>query len=63
MGASCDGEAFAPAPPLEMDEVLRIAARLHSSDMGERGFFDHDNPDGQSPFDRIAAVGFEGASP
>lgn len=63
MGASCDGEAFAPAPALEMDEVLLTAARLHSSDMGERGFFDHDNPDGLSPFDRIAAVGFEGASP
>lgn len=63
MGASCDGDAFPPAPPLEMDEVLLIAARLHSSDMGERRFFDHDNPDGQSPFDRIAAVGFEGAAP
>jgi hypothetical protein len=63
MGASCDGEAFPPVPALEMDETLRISARLHSSDMGERAFFDHDNPDGLDPFDRMAAVGFEGAAP
>jgi uncharacterized protein YkwD len=63
MGASCDGEAFPPVPALEADETLRASARLHSSDMGERAFFDHDNPDGLDPFDRMAAVGFEGAAP
>ncbi|MCB9615867.1 MAG: CAP domain-containing protein [Sandaracinus sp.] len=63
MGASCDGEPFPPAPPLEPNDLLRISARLHSSDMGERAYFEHDNLDGLTPFDRMAAVGYEGASP
>ncbi|MBX3249072.1 MAG: CAP domain-containing protein [Myxococcales bacterium] len=63
MGASCAGDTFPPAPALEMNETLRIAARLHSSDMGERRYFEHENPDGLDPFDRIRAIGFEGAQP
>lgn len=63
-GATCGSAgSFAPAGPVEMDEVLRCAARLHSIDMEERGFFDHDNPDGESPFDRIDAAGYAGGSP
>jgi uncharacterized protein YkwD len=33
-------------------EVAGVAAR-HSQDMRDRNFFSHDNPDGQSPFDRL----------
>lgn len=36
------------------EEVLREISRMHSADMMERDFFSHDNPDGLSPFDRIA---------
>lgn len=32
-------------------------ARAHSADMIKRNFFDHTNPDGQSPFDRMRAAG------
>jgi uncharacterized protein YkwD len=64
VGANCDGLHFvARRPPLEMDEVLRGVARAHSADMGERHFFDHDNPDHEDPFDRMENAGFTGAEP
>lgn len=34
------------------DDVAAVA-RAHSSDMINRGFFSHTNPDGESPFDRL----------
>lgn len=34
-------------------EDLAVIARAHCSDMIERNFFSHTNPDGQSPFDRL----------
>lgn len=36
------------------DEGLRNISRMHSADMTRRDFFAHNNPDGLSPFDRIA---------
>lgn len=41
-------------PPLQMDDTLRGIARGHSDDMIVRNFFDHLNPDGLAPQDRIA---------
>ena len=32
-------------------------AQAHSADMVARDFFSHTNPDGESPFDRLAAAG------
>ncbi len=43
--------------PLQMDETQRRVARAHSQDMVARDFFAHDNPDGQTPFDRMRAAG------
>jgi len=43
----------------EMEEVSFIA-RAHSRDMQVRGFFSHDNPDGESPTDRAQKAGFSG---
>lgn len=34
-------------------------ARMHSEDMAARGFFDHYNPDGESPFDRMGNYGIK----
>ncbi|MEK9167240.1 MAG: CvpA family protein [Patescibacteria group bacterium] len=39
--------------PLVLDEKIVTVARAHSRDMFNRGFFAHENPDGQSPFDRM----------
>lgn len=49
---------FAPAAPLELEARLHCAARRHSQDMAERDFFDHINPDGEDPFDRLAEAGY-----
>jgi uncharacterized protein YkwD len=42
-------------PILRWSEPIANVARKHSKDMAVRDFFDHINPSGQSPFDRIAA--------
>lgn len=58
-GASCGSKgSFGPTGPLEMDPLLRCAARYHSKDMVDRDFFSHDNPDGEDPWDRIAKTGY-----
>jgi uncharacterized protein YkwD len=60
-GASCGGKSYAPASPLTSNPMLRTSARRHSQDMATRGFFDHQNPDGQGPSDRMRAAGYLGA--
>ena len=44
--------------PLVLDEQLSKIAREHSQDMVKRGFFDHVNPDGKSPRDRVRLAGY-----
>jgi uncharacterized protein YkwD len=61
-GATCGGTTFAPAPPLRGHETLRAVARAHSADMGTRGYFSHNSPDGRTPFQRMMAAGYN-ASP
>lgn len=60
-GAVCDGEEMPPAGPLERDVLLEDAARKHSLDMAEQGYFAHESLDGRTPGDRIAAAGYEGS--
>ncbi len=62
-GATCDTDVFGPAPPLEMDEVIRVAARLHSQDMATQDYFEHDSLDGRTFADRMRDAGFSGADP
>ena len=45
-------------PALRVDPLLREAAREHSVDMHRRHYFDHDSPDGRTPWDRIKALGY-----
>ena len=63
LGRQSDGFASGvstnPSQPLAVVGELQIAAVAHSLDMRQRGFFDHDNPDGESPFDRMDAVGYQ----
>lgn len=49
--------AEAGLPALISDPRMVAVARAHSADMAARGYFDHTNPDGQSPFDRMRAAG------
>lgn len=62
-GANCGSKgAFGPAGPLTMHPALRCAARKHSADMAARNFFDHINPDGETPWDRMGKAGYGGYS-
>lgn len=49
--------ADAGVGPLVIDKDLTAVARAHSKDMFARGYFAHTNPDGKSPFDRMADYG------
>ena len=42
--------------PLRHDQNLTRAARLHSTDMVQKRYFEHESRDGRSPFDRILAT-------
>ncbi|MCZ6690283.1 MAG: IPT/TIG domain-containing protein [Planctomycetota bacterium] len=44
-------------PDLTHDPAIRLVARAHSEDMRDRNFFDHRNPDGDDPDDRLLAAG------
>ncbi|MFF3941463.1 sigma-70 family RNA polymerase sigma factor [Streptomyces phaeofaciens] len=50
--------ASAGCGPLTEDGLLRKAAQGHSEDMAARDFFDHTNPDGADPGQRITAAGY-----
>jgi len=45
--------------PLALDPVASIAAYEHSWDMDVRDYFDHVNPEGEVPVDRLARHGVE----
>lgn len=44
-------------PALTWDDDAAEVAYAHSVDMDVRGYFDHTNPDGQKPWDRLSAAG------
>lgn len=44
-------------PALKLNMNVVKVARVHGQDMINRKFFAHENPDGQSPFDRMQAAG------
>ena len=45
--------------PLTLDDRLTAAADAHCDDMILRGYFDHINPDGKSPADRLNDEGID----
>ncbi len=58
-GANCGSAGnFGATGPLTMHPALRCAARKHSLDMHERAFFDHVNPSGEAPWDRMEQAGY-----
>nr|WP_282693953.1 CAP domain-containing protein [Streptomyces sp. CC208A] len=50
--------AKAGCGPLTANATLTSAAQGHSDDMAARDFFDHTDPDGDGPGDRITAAGY-----
>ena len=57
-GARCGGTNMPPVPPLSRNATLEQSAQEHTQDMVDRDFFDHPNPDGDGPGDRISALGY-----
>lgn len=45
--------------PLNWDNSLAELAEIHCKDMIDRDFFSHNNPDGETPFDRMKKYGIE----
>jgi len=43
---------------LHVNAGLRTAARAHSKDMRVRHYFEHNSPNGKTPWDRIKAAGY-----
>ena len=44
---------------LKLSDPLSEVAQAHSEDMAENQYFDHTNPDGEGPFDRINNAGID----
>lgn len=56
---NCDSEGmFGATGPVVYEPALTCAARVHSKDMGDNGYFSHTNLDGDGPAPRIAAAGY-----
>ena len=50
--------------PLKWDDRLADVAQRHSEDMSKRRYFNHNNPEGRTPFERMkrAHISFIGAA-
>ena len=57
-GTHCGDELFGPAPPVTLSGTLASVALGHANDMAEKNYFEHVDPAGQSPADRVRAVGY-----
>jgi len=57
-GTRCGQKMFAPAPPLALSATLTSVAFGHAADMAEHDYFEHQDLSGQSPADRVRAVGY-----
>ena len=44
--------------PLDLDQDLSKISRANSQDMAKREFFNHVNPDGETPRDRLSRAGY-----
>lgn len=55
-----DERAKNGAGPLSFNSALNRAARLHAEDMAKRGYFDHNTPEGKTPFQRMKEAGYSG---
>jgi uncharacterized protein YkwD len=57
-GARCGARLFGPAPALKLSQTLAGVALAHATDMAEHDYFEHVDLSGQSPADRVRAVGY-----
>ncbi|MFS2018889.1 CAP domain-containing protein [Massilia sp. CT11-108] len=58
---TCGTQAFGPAGPLVWNPLLGQAALVHSTDMAQKHYFNHKQPDGSVPADRATQAGYRWA--
>lgn len=57
-GINAERAAMRGLRQLQWDDRLNVIARDHSEDMTERGYFDHDTPEGLGPTERATKAGY-----
>lgn len=57
-GCYCGDRYMPPVGKVKWNDLLEEAARIHSKDMHDNGFFSHTGSDGSRPGDRIRRVGY-----
>jgi uncharacterized protein YkwD len=55
---TCGTQAFGAAGPLKWNPLLGQAALVHSTDMAQKHYFNHKQPDGSLPADRATNAGY-----
>ena len=58
-GTHCGDELFGPAPALILSGTLDDVALGHANDMAQKNYFEHVDPAGHSPADRVRATGYQ----
>jgi len=58
-GSRCGGRLLAPARPMTLSGTLAGVAFGHATDMAVHNYFEHEDLAGQSPADRVRAVGYK----
>lgn len=56
---NCGNTAKSAAPAVVWNDKLFVASASHSNDMVQRNYFNHNNPDGVSPSQRVTAAGYQ----
>ena len=54
----CGNRTWPRAEPVRLSAQLSEIARQHALDMARRHYFDHVDPDGRTPADRVRAAGY-----
>jgi uncharacterized protein YkwD len=54
----CGTRLVPPADPLRLSAKLAAAAAQHAGDMSQRHYFEHQDPGGHTPADRVRATGY-----
>src|SRR6185295_14755405 len=54
----CGNQFFEAAPPLKPNPLLERAAALHSRDMAQHSYLEHEDRGGASPADRVTRTGY-----
>ncbi len=57
-GCTCGVQFMPPAPALQWDNQLTVAAQRHANDMADNDFFSHTGSDGSSSSERVTQSGY-----